>query len=126
MGLDMYLRGRKFHTPNEKRREDGFEVKETILELAYWRKHPDLHGYIVQNFANGVDDCKPIELDEEKLVQTIKAVVNEKLPHTEGFFFGQSSPEDKIDTLEQLGNALKWLKADDNESIRGVHYRASW
>jgi hypothetical protein len=27
-------------------------------EVGYWRKHPDLHGYIVETFADGVDACQ--------------------------------------------------------------------
>jgi len=59
MGLDMFLHGEKyFWGHNGKRpKEDGFEVKEHILELGYWRKHPNLHGYIVQTFADGKDEC---------------------------------------------------------------------
>ena len=69
MGLDMYLTGEKYffaYPPEEARipHEDGFEVRSQILRLGYWRKHPNLHGYIVNNFADGEDNCQSIFLDE--------------------------------------------------------------
>ena len=71
MGLDMYLNSRIYHSgitydENKKMRErkletvEGFKKKATELEIAYWRKHPNLHGYIVKTFNEGEDDCRPI------------------------------------------------------------------
>ena len=53
MGLDMYLEGTKLWTSakDSSEKEDGFLLRKKILKLAYWRKHPDLHGYIVKTFA---------------------------------------------------------------------------
>lgn len=67
MGLDMYLTGSKFlftnwEHPEKNRKEDGIEIESVRLRLAYWRKHPNLHGYIVQTFADGKDECQEIEL----------------------------------------------------------------
>lgn len=113
MGLDMYLEGRTFnwdHKNVEKR--DGFRVKGVTLELGYWRKHPDLHGYIVQTFANGKDECQQIPLDEDALRNILEAVKANRLPHTEGFFFGQSQPEHKKETIKILEGAIKWLEQE--------------
>ena len=54
MGLDMYLQGEAFYThghPN--RKATPLEIEKTIYRLAYWRKHPNLHGFIVKTFADG-------------------------------------------------------------------------
>ena len=74
MGLDMYLEGHKFHSsyylngyPKPKPTcPDGFEIKSTTLDLGYWRKHPNLHGYIVNTYAEGKDECQEIYLDAEQ------------------------------------------------------------
>ena len=51
MGLDMYLTGEKFLTRQGTTTEDGYPVKERHLALGYWRKHPDLHGFIVLRYV---------------------------------------------------------------------------
>ena len=108
MGLDMYLNGD----------DDG-----SVTALGYWRKHPDLHGFIVIAFAGGVDECQEIPLTKENLEMVLKATEQDKLPHTTGYFFGTSFPEDKPETIEIISAAIKWL----NESPgRKVFYRASW
>jgi hypothetical protein len=135
MGLDMYLNGRKFlwrnyQNPAVNPMEDGFELKERILELGYWRKHPNLHGFIVNEFADGIDECQEIHLSREDLVKTLGAVEADELPHTEGFFFGESLPEDREPTIEILTKAIAWLDAGPKEyggePTRSVIYRASW
>lgn len=131
MGLDMYLTGEKyfkgFDGP-ERRMEDGFEVERHILALGEWRKHPNLHGYIVELFANGVDDCEQIYLNAENLLQIIAAVKCENLPHTEGFFFGVSdlSEIQKREDEAILYAAHDWLKRDIEGVWKTIYYRACW
>ena len=127
MGLDMYLEGRTFNWKmgGKVEKRDGFRVKGVMLELGYWRKHPDLHGYIVQKFANGEDRCQEIPLDEDALRNILAAVKADALPHTEGFFFGQSQSEDKKRSIEILEGAIKWLE-QETPPRREVVYQASW
>lgn len=125
MGLDMYLEGYK-SSWEHKDFEDGFPVTRQELELGYWRKHPDLHGYIVENFADGVDECQSIPLTIDDLDTILTAVEKDCLPHTEGFFFGVSRPEDKAPTIEILKNAIKWLEDKKDSESRSVVYQASW
>jgi hypothetical protein len=125
MGLDMYLTGRKFLF-DRNQIEDGFPIEVKLLELGYWRKHPNLHGYIVNTFASGRDDCKDIPLEIEDLEKILAASEADELPHTEGFFFGVSQPEDKDDTRETLTKAIEWLKTEEEHVSRSVKYRASW
>jgi hypothetical protein len=154
MGLDMYLSGRKFlqgYRMPKLREEDGFEVEEIVVKLGYWRKHPDLHGYIVQHFGplprdvdgrevedgERLDDCSDINLDMANLQQIIEAVKNDELPTTQGFFFGTSHKlediqlyqQQKDEDLEMLGHAVAWLSlldANADYCWRSVVYRASW
>jgi hypothetical protein len=133
MGLDMYLEGRKFKCPDYDKPEgqrrpmmDGFEIDEYRLRLGYWRKHPDLHGYIVQNFAEGEDNCEPIWLGAQHLVQILEAVRSGKLPKTGGLLFGESETANDQDTEAQLLRALEWLRTEEPRAIRDVYYRASW
>lgn len=131
MGLDMYLNGEKFlwtnfQEPEKNITEDGFELKRKTFELGYWRKHPDLHGYIVENFADGVDECQRIELYAEDLEDILASVMDNNLPKTEGFFFGVSESADEQDTIRILEGAIKWLKTEEAGINRSVYYRASW
>jgi len=133
MGLDMYLQGRKVNFTDWEKPEgkrcpmmDGFEVQEHVLQLGYWRKHPNLHGAIVQMFADGKDECQDIYLDKEKLEKLIQAVKDNNLPETEGFFFGKSEDPNEQNTIEQLEGALKWLQTKEHNVSRSVVYRASW
>ena len=125
MGLDMYLRGSKHTQYNDTRTEDGFKVDTLILELGYWRKHPNLHGYIVQTFAEGKDECQQIPLDEGALEQIISAVEAEVLPPTTGFFFGKSDGTEKARDIEIFKKALEWLKGP-GDGYRSIYYQASW
>ena len=134
MGLDMYLTGDRFFAtkydaenkiiPN--REEEGFPVERERLELAYWRKHPDLHGFIIETFAAGVDECQEIFLTAESLQTILDAVKGAELPHTEGFFFGESSDEDRQPTIEALEKAIIWINTEVVGIWKSVHYRASW
>lgn len=38
-------------------------------EVGYWRKFNALHNYMVNEFGGGVDECQPIELDIEQIIQ---------------------------------------------------------
>ena len=131
MGLDMHLDGEKYlwtnwEKPEQNQTEDGFKLKTKTIELGYWRKHPNLHGYIVNTFAEGKDECQEISLDVDNLKQLLKAVKADNLPHTEGFFFGQSLPEDKEPTIKIIEGAIKWLGVEEKGVARSVTYRASW
>lgn len=158
MGLDMYLTGkvsvwRNWEDESKDLKRDGFRVTGLELELGYWRKHPDLHGFIVQTFADGKDECQEIPLSSEQLIEIIEAVKNKALPKTGGFFFGESDGSEDEETIQILQAAIQWLEgipvrrqvketvelgagivahvidlgeAKKIEETREVIYRASW
>lgn len=125
MGLDMYLRGTIF-TMGSPMKKDGYNVCSMVLELGYWRKHPDLHGFIVNTFADGVDECQQIELERKDLVRIIEAVEKKQLPHTEGFFFGSTDGSEDEETLQILRKALAWWDSKEDNLYKDVYYQASW
>ena len=94
MGLDMYLTGGRYFNRYDRPRKRG-ELESEQYHLGYWRKHPNLHGYIVQTFADGKDECQIICLEPDDIRTVIAAVKAANLPDTTGFFFGSSdtSPE---------------------------------
>lgn len=120
MGLDMYIRYGNL-TPEQQEAESYEDWKKR--ELCYWRKHPNLHGYIVKTFARGEDECQQIPLTVADVQRILKASQGNRLPKTDGFFFGQSQPSDKADTKVQLEALLTWMA--DHPSER-VYYQASW
>ena len=120
MGLDMYAYSKiKNETDPEK-------------ELAYWRKHPNLHGWMEQLWHsknepglenrdqtfNGIE----LELTEEDLNQLEEVIKEGALPPTAGFFFGQNSDEFY---KEQDLNFIAHARADLFCGLR-VFYNSSW
>lgn len=123
MGLDMYLTGvRTFKAHGIPRGDKRGEM----IDLGYWRKHPNLHGYIVREFAGGEDRCQEIHLYADDLRQIIAAVEAQELPETTGFFFGVSDGTEKEGDRLIFQEAVTWLEQDDPEAWRAVVYRASW
>jgi hypothetical protein len=133
MGLDMYLTGEKFlmpdyQNPSADPKEDGFRLRSKALMLGYWRKHPDLHGYIVQTFAGGKDECQTIDLDPHQIRTVIASIKARNLPHTTGPFFGSSDATTQriADDIAIFEKALAWLQTEELRVLRSVQYRASW
>ena len=94
-------------------------------ELAYWRKHPNLQGWMQNlwetkgcpgltedNSGNMLGDfnCIPLELNSDDLDSLEYAITNNELPHTTGFFFGTEKDKDNFENdLEFVRNARKAL-----------------
>ena len=110
MGLDQYAYAK---TSEESEQE----------ELAYWRKHNRLHGWMEQlwedkgrpNFKKGIDEqpmgdfnCVPVELNLSDIEQLEAHVENKALPQTGGFFFG--------------GDSFDWEDEDGNPPAKGDYY----
>ena len=116
MGLDMYA-----YTADKA----GQEV--TARELAYWRKHPNLHGWMEQlaeskNLDYGSFNGVELELTWEDLAALEQAVTHKQLPATTGFFFGRDADEEyHQDDLEFIKNA----RAELFLGLK-VFYNSSW
>ena len=92
MGLDQY----GYAVPKEE--------SEARNELAYWRKHNRLQGWMeqlwydkgrpnAQTDGNPMGDfnCVDLELDANDIDSLEEAIENFALPETQGFFFGDDS-----------------------------------
>ena len=135
MGLDMYLEGERYYSnisnDDVRPKLGDYPIKQNILDMGYWRKHPDLHGYIVQKYGGGGDECQEIYLHPDALEDIAKAIEEDRLAHnTEGFFFGSS--ENHIMHLKEdakvFRDAKAWIESF-RESERwcvAVKYQASW
>jgi len=148
MGLDMYLRGEHYNSEHSndgkisRSKLDGeYEISQYEVDLGYWRKHADLHGFIVSTFAEGEDNCQNIELDEDDLDKIIMAIREDKLvkDHS-GFFFGNSTEfgyyegKEKDYAINCFLKAKNFIKEGREQyrkfklfvQPRSVHYKASW
>jgi hypothetical protein len=122
MGLDMYA-----YAAAKANEEWGTGSQR---EIAYWRKHPNLHGWMEQLWHsrntdpaadpmfNGVE----LELTWEDLERLEEDIKNERLPSTSGFFFGDNS-DDYYRTQD-----LEFVKNARAELFSGlkVFYNSSW
>lgn len=104
-------------------------------ELAYWRKHPNLQGWMSDlweekgrpGFTDGEDivgdfNCIPLELTREDINDLEDAILNNILPKTVGFFFGNDSDDHyKEQDLEFIKRAKKALDSGLN-----VYYDSWW
>ena len=97
MGLDMYAM-----TTDEKLDRAVDFIPEQANEIFYWRKHPNLHGWMEKLYyeKGGSSDCfncAPVVLTSEDLDRLEAAVKGGNLPHTTGFFFGVSEGREAED-----------------------------
>ena len=79
-------------------------------ELHYWRKHPDLHGwmealYFVKGGRADSFNCVAVRLTSDDLDLLEDVVKRNELPPTEGFFFGQTTGEEREDDLAFIAKA---------------------
>ena len=143
MGLDMYAyvaskagQQNEFYETAEFNKNINEFISKTVskpVELAYWRKHPSLHGWMEQLWErkliveggdpsthtfNGIE----LELTWEDIDVLEKAVRQGKLPFTEGFFFGK--PSDNHYYEEDLKFCVN-AKAELFLGLK-VFYNSSW
>jgi len=102
MGLDQYA----FAVPcDDAKGLPDVEAKlpDTADKVWQWRKHANLQGWMEHLYrtrgGGGDFNCKTVRLALHDLDQLELDIISHALPYTEGFFFGESSPEDDADTL---------------------------
>ena len=114
---------------------DDFNVRnqeqgrvDDLEELAYWRKHHDLHGWMERLYrAKGGDkesfNCVPVRLTEFDLDALQFDLLNNNLPETQGFFFGTNPPDD-----ESLKEDLQFIQSARDAIREGdaVYYDSWW
>ncbi len=97
------------------------------VELAYWRKHPNLQGWMERlaqqkgleyESFNGIE----LELDRDDIDRLEQDVLAGRLPATQGFFFGDPSDEYYRD------QDLEFVRLSRAELFMGlrVFYNSSW
>ncbi|MET4103960.1 hypothetical protein ABIE58_003408 [Roseovarius sp. MBR-78] len=111
MGLDMYA----FTTDRQIERGVDFSA-EGATEFHYWRKHPNLHGWMERlYFEKGGQDemfnCATVKLTADDLDRLETVVKAGNLPHTEGFFFGASDGSETEDDLAFIASARTHIEA---------------
>ncbi len=105
MGLDMYAHF-LFDAPAT---AVDFEVA-NYGELHYWRKHPNLHGWMERLYREkgGQDasfNCVNLLLTAEDLDRLEADIRSRSLPPTSGFFFGESDGSEVEDDLRFIAKA---------------------
>ena len=111
MGLDMYA----CTTVNAPKQPVDFDAGQHA-QLHYWRKHPNLHGWMEELYRakGGADrefNCATVQLtaaDIDRLEEDVRAG---NLPHTTGFFFGESDGTEHDDDLDFIAKARDALTA---------------
>jgi hypothetical protein len=133
MGLDMYA----YAAANEKQYDQYWEdghwendqyVSKTTKpkELAYWRKHPNLHGWFHREWLDqgntGDFNGDQLEIDWAMLERLNDAVVNGDFPRTSGFFFGEGADD------YYRNQDLEFIRQARAELFLGlrVFYNSSW
>jgi hypothetical protein len=96
-------------------------------EIAYWRKHPNLHGWMERlaeskNLDYGSFNGVELELTWADIDALEQAVTHKQLPATSGFFFGRDADE------LYYNDDLAFIKAARTELFLGlkVFYNSSW
>ena len=94
MGLDQYATARRGEAKTD---DEGYTYYEDSKELAYWRKHPNLQGWMQDLYheKGGEEDfnCVDLELTLEDLDALEESLDEEALPETVGFFFGGNADD---------------------------------
>ena len=99
MGLDQYATARRGEAKTD---DEGYTYYEDSMELAYWRKHPNLQGWMQDlYYEKGGEqefNCVDLELTLEDLDALEESLDDEALPETAGFFFGSDSSDHYAET----------------------------
>lgn len=136
MGLDMYAyvaakagQQDEFYEGAEYNEDTGQMVNPNVnrpRQIAYWRKHPNLHGWMDRLWrergGEGDFNGDEFELTAEDLDELEYAVQNNRLPPTSGFFFGEGADD------YYRESDLKFIQEARAEMFLGlkVFYNSSW
>ncbi len=126
-----------------KHSESGSHV---AINIGYWRKANQIHGWFVDNVQGGEDNCQDYHVERSNLEELLDVVTQvldsnrensfiakELLPVRSGFFFGNYDEDEGYDEwyYEQL-EYTKTLLTDilnaipENEYKYDIYYSSSW
>lgn len=125
------------------RTEKGDPYEEVLMR---WRKANAIHKFFVDNAANGVDDCQPVQVTIDVIKDLVDrcetilqgevddngALVDPKtamelLPSQSGFFFGSTEYDDwYIENLKETVKTLKPIVEHAELYTDPIIYEASW
>ena len=102
------------------------EVENNCSEIKYWRKHPNLHGWMEKlYYAKGGEkesfNCASVELTREDLNELARAIIDGELPETRGFFFGATDGSEYDEDLAFVKEAIQAIEEGDR-----VFYDSWW
>ena len=148
MGLDMYLKGKRYisdyddqdkvlisnltqHFPELSETQT---LQEVTVRVGYWRKANQIHKWFVDNIQEGDDNCGDYYVSRDSLqalrtlcqqVLDFRHLATDKLPPAQGFFFGSDKVDehyfrDLEDTIKIIDGALALPSSWDLE------YSSSW
>jgi hypothetical protein len=141
MGLDQYAYSAAKANARDEWLEERYErgnkdAPDPTTELAYWRKHPNLQGWMeqlwnekgrpgVEQYSTNADvmfNGVELELTWDDIEALEQAILSKQLPQTKGFFFGEDSDEYYRD------KDLEFVKTAKVEIFMGhrVFYNSSW
>jgi len=154
LGLDMYLKGKKYVKYWEHNYDGGaipedsaakqcakafgveWPVKEVVFDLGYWRKVNSIHNWFVQNVQDGVDDCGEYYVSRDRLQSLLSLVEDvlegnlkpeDVLPPVAGFFFGSTEVDNWY--MEDMRNTKEMLtKVLNDPALSQIYffYQSSW
>ena len=111
-------------------KENGGEIdgkpQEVQVDIATWRKHPNLQGYMEALWRSrggkGEFNCVSVELSWQDVHDLASTIIQEKLPETTGFFYGGNADKHyRLQDLEFCVKALGYI----NEGNK-VYYSSWW
>ncbi len=123
MGLDMYAHKTKAIPDDDVDFEtQNFEPE----EIHYWRKHPNLHGWMENLYyskGGNMDsfNCTNLLLNIDDLNNLEYDISNNNLPQTAGFFFGTTNGDEVEDDLQFVRNAKEAIAEGYS-----VYYSSWW
>ena len=126
MGLDMYAYRVK---KGSIERPVDFVIPENAEgheEMYYWRKHPNLHGWMEKLYYEKGGEAESfnvvnVQLTKSDIDRLEYDITGNVLPETSGFFFGQSHPENKEGDLKFVKQAREVLESGDE-----LYYTSWW
>jgi hypothetical protein len=128
MGLDQWCYSCDAADIPDSQRVD-FPIPDDCVEIAYWRKHPNIHGwmedlYFERGGENPQFNCANVELTIDDLDRLEATILERRLPETVGFFFGRSSG-DRDEASYYLDFVKKAKQLILNEDKR-IFYTSWW